>query len=82
LQALLLIAAAPLRKGFHPLVIPDANETTIHFEKAGQLYGDGDHVVDFPESSQFTILKTNQPLRILRRPSHFYARLKTKLFRC
>ena len=82
LQALLLIAAAPLRKGFHPLVIPDANETTIHFEKAGQLYGDGDHIMDFPESSRFTIYKTDQPLGILRRPAQFYARLKTKLLRC
>jgi len=82
LQALLLIASAPLRNSFTPLVVPDTSTIHIRFEKAGQLYGDGNHFVDFPESSQFTISKTNQPLRILRRPSHFYARVKTKLFRC
>lgn len=82
LHALLLIAAGPLRKGFHPLIIPDNSEIHIHFMKAGQLYGDGDHIMDFTKSSRFTISKTNQPLRILRRPSHFYARLKTKLLRC
>ena len=82
LQALLLIAPAPLRQSFHPLVVPDTSTIHIRFGKAGQLYGDGDHIVDFPESSKFTLSKTDQPLRILRRPSHFYARVKTKLFRC
>jgi NAD+ kinase len=82
LHALLLIAAAPLRKGFQPLIVPDNHEIHIYLRKAGQLYGDGDHIIDFPEASQFSISKTDQPVRILRRPSHFYSRLKTKLLRC
>ena len=82
LQALLLIAVAPLRRGFHPLIVPDNYKVHIHFQRAGQLYGDGDHIIDFSEATRFSIAKIDQPLRILRRPSQFYSRLKTKLLRC
>jgi NAD+ kinase len=82
LHALLLIAAAPLRNSFRPLIVPDTNTIRVQIEKSGQLYGDGDHITDFDKSTQFTIANADQPVQILRRPLHFYTRLKTKLLRC
>ncbi len=82
LQAFLLIAVAPLRQGFHPLVVPD--DSTIHIELAREAncFIDGNHIVKVAPNNPILVKKSEYSLRILRRESHFYSRLQGKLLRC
>lgn len=82
LDAVLLIAAAPLRNSFRSLVVPNQIEIQVQLDKAGTLYGDGDTITDFAPPDLFVVAKIDQPLRILRRPTQFYTRLQQKLLGC
>lgn len=82
LDAILLMAVAPLRQGFLPLVVPSGIEMTVQIERDGQIFIDGDYVTDVAKNSAITVKKSDHSLRILRRPSRFYVRLQGKLLRC
>lgn len=82
LDGLLLIAAAPLRQGFHPLIIPSESAITVQCDKTANLFIDGDNANEVPPNRPITVKKSNHSLRILRRPSGYYSRLQGKLLRC
>ncbi len=82
LDALLLMAVAPLRQGFLPLVVPGETEMAIQPERDAQIFMDGEYVKDVTKGSTITVKKSEHSLRILRHPSRFYVRLQGKLLRC
>ena len=82
LHAFLLIAVAPLRQGFHPLVVPDVSTIHIELEREANCFIDGNHIVKVPPHSLIFVKKSEHSLRILRRQSHYYRRLQGKLLRC
>ncbi len=82
LHAFLLLAVAPLRQGFLPLIIPSSSEITVELGKASNLFIDGDQITEIPPTKPISINQSESTLRILRRPSRFYTRLQGKLLRC
>lgn len=82
LDALLLLPVAPLRFGFHPLIVSSFHELQIRLRKQFQVIIDGDLIDQIPSGEQLIIRKSDTPLRLLRRPSQFYTRLQRKLLRC
>ena len=82
LDAMLLIAAAPLRRGFLPLIINSSQPVYLEAEKPVQLYVDGESIVELTTKTRVTVEKSNRSLRILRHPARFHMRLQEKLLRC
>jgi NAD+ kinase len=82
LDAILIIAAAPLRHSFVPLVVPGSAQIRVQMSKPAHLIMDGDQLASLPPATPVTVRKAKSPLRILRRQSSFYSRLQGKLLGC
>jgi NAD+ kinase len=79
LDAILIVAAAPLRHSFVPLVVPGSAQIRVQISKPAHLIIDGDQLASLPASTPVSVRKAKSPLRILRRQSSFYLRLQAKL---
>jgi NAD+ kinase len=82
LPIFLLMAIAPLRQGFYPLVVPSDSTIHIELEKLANCFIDGNHIVKVASHTPILVKKSEHPLRILRRQRRFYTRLQDKLLRC
>ena len=82
LEAFLLMPVAPLRFSFLPLIIPSAIDIQVQLEHPYHVIIDGDQVDEIPGSGTILICQSENPLRLLRRPSQFFTRLQRKLLRC
>jgi len=82
LDAILIVAAAPLRHSFVPLVLPGSTQIRVQMNKPANVIVDGDQLASLPASTPVTVCKAKAPLRILRRGSSFYSRLQGKLLGC
>lgn len=82
LDAILIVAAAPLRHSFVPLVVPGSTQIRVQMNKPAHLIVDGDQLASLVAGSVVTVCKAKSPLRILRRGSSFYSRLQGKLLGC
>ncbi len=80
-DAILIIAAAPLRNSMLPLVVPDTITLTLRARIKSNLVIDGELVNQIPADAPVTVRKSESPLLILRRHSSFYHRLQGKLLR-
>ncbi len=81
IDAFLLVAAAPLRNSMLPLVIPASTTLRVHVGTMSNLVIDGELVHQIPSEAPVTVVKSDLPLLILRRPSSFYRRFREKLLR-
>jgi NAD+ kinase len=82
LDAILIVASAPLRNSFIPLVVPGSTQIQVQMNKPANLIMDGDQLASLPADTPVTVRKAKAPLRILRRGSSFYSRLQGKLLGC
>lgn len=82
LDAILIVAAAPLRHSFVPLVVPGSTQIRVLMNKPAHLIMDGDRLASLPAGTAVTVRKAKASLRIVRRGSSFYSRLQGKLLGC
>jgi len=82
LDAFLLVAIAPLRHGFLPLVVPGTSVIEVKASGPLSMVVDGDTVASLPPETPIELQKSDSPVLFLRSRNSFHRRLQTKLLRC
>jgi len=82
LDAFLLVAIAPLRHGFIPLVVPGTSTLEVQSSSSLRIIVDGDLVASCSPETLIVMRKSESPVLFLRSPNSFSRRLQSKLLRC